>query len=79
MGNYFGRDDPDETLADTHYGELLLFLLDTLIANRGHALSDENVAYFTNVRRDVEPQWLRGLRSDELYYKGEEGELTPGE
>src|SRR5664279_6233165 len=33
MGNYFGRDEPNETLADNHYGALLLFILDTMVAN----------------------------------------------
>lgn len=79
MGNYFGRAEPDETLADTFYGELVLFMLDTMIANRNQALSDDDVAYFTEVRRDIEPQWLRGLRSDELFYKGEEAARTNAE
>lgn len=76
MGNYFHRTD---TLAGNYYGELLLFVLDTMIANRNHALSEEDVAYFTEIRREVEPQWLRGLRSDELFYKAEEEELTEPE
>lgn len=78
MGNYFGR-EPNDTLADTYYGELLLFVLDTMIANRNLALSDDDIAYFTEVRGEIEPQWLRGLRSDELFYKAEEEELTDAE
>ena len=79
MCNYFGRDRPDGTLADNHYGELLLFMLDTMIANRNRALSDDDVAYFAEVRRDIEPQWLRGLRSDELFYKAEKVDFTDAE
>ena len=78
MANYF---DPDETLAENYYGALLLFVLDTMIANRNEALSDEDVAYFTEVRRELSPQRDRGLRSDALYHKAEsEGEaLTAAE
>ena len=47
MGNYFSRDEPDKTLAANYYGELVLFLLDTMIANRNQALADDDVAYFT--------------------------------
>jgi hypothetical protein len=79
MGNYFRRDEPDRTLIDNYYGGLLVFLLDTMIANRGGALSEDDVAYFTEVRRDIEPQWLRGLRGNELFYKSEEEELTDAE
>ena len=79
MGNYFHREHPDGTLADNYYGELVLFVLDTMISNRNHALSDDDVAYFSAVRRDIEPQWLRGLRNDELFYKSEEEELTDAE
>lgn len=79
MANYFARGGPEETLAHNMYGGLLLFVLDTMNANHGGALSEEDVAYFSEVRRDIEPQWLRGLRSDELYYKGEEAELTEAE
>lgn len=79
MGNYFGRDEPDETLEENYCGELLLFVLDTMIANRNQAPSDDDVAYFSEVRRDIEPQWLRALRSDELLSKAEEEELTAAE
>jgi hypothetical protein len=79
MGNYFGRDEPEGTLADNYYGELLLFILDTLLAKGNRALSNDDVAYFTEVRREIEPQWLRGLRSDELFYKAEEVELAVAE
>ena len=79
MGNYFHREEPDGTLADNYYGELILFVLDTMIANRNEALADDDVAYFTEIRREIEPQWLRGLRSDELFWKAEEEGLSDAE
>jgi hypothetical protein len=79
LTNYFGRDEPDGTLAGNYYGELLLFVLETMIANRNQPLANDDVAYFSEIRRDVEPQWLRGLRSDELFHKGEEEDLSPAE
>ncbi len=65
---------PDGNLADNYYGELLLFVLDTMIANRNRALSDDDVAYFTEVRREIEPQWLRGLRLMEVVLGIESGD-----
>ena len=79
MGNYFGRDHAEQTLADTYYGGLVLLILDTMMANRNQALSEDDVAYFAEILREIEPQWLRGLRSDELFYKSEEEELTDAE
>lgn len=79
MCNYFYRDAPSDTLRDTHYGEMALFLLDTLIGNRGGALSPDDVAYFAGVRRQLEPQWHRRLRLYDLQEKDEGGELTEAE
>jgi hypothetical protein len=76
MANYFDRDEPTSSLGDNYYGELLLFLLDTMAANANQALSDEDVAYFAEIRREVEPQWLLGLRSNELNCKADEEELS---
>lgn len=79
MGNYFVRDEPQESLADNHYGQLVLLVLDTMIANRNQALVEDDVAYFAEVRRQIEPQWLVGLRSDKLFNKSEEEELSAAE
>lgn len=79
MCNYFHRDDPGETFADNYYGELLLFVLDTMIANSNQAISEDDVAYFSGVRRDVETQWLWAIRSGELEDKGDEEGLSAEE
>jgi hypothetical protein len=79
MANYFRAEAPGAALTTNYYGGLLVFLLDTLLANRSAALSAADVGYFRGVRDALEPQWRRGLRSDELSYKAEEEELTDAE
>ena len=78
MANYF-HDDDGARLADNYYGGLLLFMLDTLIANQGNTLSEEDVSYFTSVRENAESQWRNALRCDELYYRAEKTELSAEE
>ena len=75
MGNYY-FDDQSGKLGDNYYGQLE-FLLDTLIENRNRALSDEDVAYFAEVRRLVEPDWARTCRLTEL--EGSEVDLSEAE
>jgi hypothetical protein len=81
MANYFAprEEHTSGALADNYYGELVLFLLDTMVANRNQALTEEDVAYFATMRREIEAQWARALRSDELYYKADEEKLSQGE
>ncbi len=58
MGNYYDDElDPNDTFADSPYGQLAVFLLDTLIANRGEPLEADDVAAFAAARRDLEPNW----------------------
>lgn len=66
LGNYYTRDDEAGTVADNFYGKLLLFLLDTLVENRSAALDDDDVAYFSDTRRRVAPDWERCVRLGEL-------------
>jgi len=77
FGNYYEADD-DEKLEDMFYGKMLLFLLDTLVANRGEALDVEDVAYFEAVRGAALVDWnsehVRRARISELEEKcGDEG------
>jgi predicted DNA-binding WGR domain protein len=68
MGNYYEDGVRPE---DNYYGKLLLFMLGTLTENRGNALSNEDVAYFSGVRRQVEPYWKLHVRIGELEDKEE--------
>ena len=70
MGNYYEH-DASENLAETYYGGLVVFMLDTLIENRNQALDDQDVAYFVEVRRTVEPNWQWKKRLDALNNRAE--------
>src|ERR1700722_7587024 len=76
LGNYY---EPAATLGETFYGGMLVFLLDTLIANRSTALDAEDVAYFEEVRRLVEPDWLRHHRMSDLEEKCGESDASEAE
>ncbi len=52
MMNYYAVGEPIE---ENYYGQLLLLLLDTMIANRGGALDGDDVAYFVELKRLVGP------------------------
>jgi hypothetical protein len=82
MGNYYCKGEGNETLAGTFYGQMVLFMLDTLSENRGQALDDDDVAYFAGVRGKVEPDWVLHERLDALSYQSEDAdspELTDAE
>ena len=79
LANYYAPPEPGHTLADNHYGRLLLFLLDTLIENRNHPADDDDVRCFTDVRRLVEADWRLQLRIGELEGKREDSDLTDAE
>jgi len=80
LSNYYcqeghGPGGREGTVADNHYGKLLLFLLGTLVANRNGALDAEDVAYFEAVLRLVSPDWERNVRIGALTSKLEDSEL----
>lgn len=78
MSNYY---QPASALTDTLYGSLLVFVLDTLLENRGHSLAEDDVHYFDTARRNAEPDWRTQLRIDALVeLQEQEGrELTEAE
>jgi hypothetical protein len=78
--NYYDHEQQGtaDSFGQNNYGRLLLFLLDTLIANRGDALSSEDVGYFERFRElamidwknrprrlALEPRFLSDLMSTE--------------
>lgn len=79
MCNYFDCDQSNLSMSESHYGGMMLFILDTMIENRNDALTEEDVAYFVDVRAVIEPQWRRGMRVNTLYDKSEEGTITEEE
>lgn len=79
MCNFYDCDQTGTPIGETHYGGMLLFILDTMIENKNDALDEDDVAYFADVRAVIEPQWSRALRVHTLYDKSEEGTLTEEE
>ena len=79
LANYYAPPEPGRTLADNNYGRMLLFMLDTLIENRNHPADADDVGWFTEVRRHVEPDWRLQLRMGELESKREDSVLTDAE
>lgn len=67
----------EETLETNYYGALVTFMLDTLIDNRGGGLGVDDVAYFQQVRSDLEEDWARACRINALELS--EDALTPEE
>jgi len=78
MDNYYG-DESDERLEDMPLGPTVIVMLDTLVENRNRALDDEDVAYFTAVRRVVHSDWLVGNRRLELSCKENGDEASEAE
>jgi len=69
MGNYYVE---DEEIGQSSYGRLVLFILRTLVENRGGALDAEEVAYFAEIRGRLERDRALKLRIQELELKEEE-------
>jgi hypothetical protein len=76
MMNYYEASEP---LADNYYGALVLFVLATMIENRGSALDAEDVAYFVELRRILEPDRARVGRLTELEAENELSEAEERE
>ncbi|AKV00430.1 hypothetical protein AKJ09_07093 [Labilithrix luteola] len=85
MGNYYepgtnANGGPQSTYACAPRA-LLVFVLDTLVENRGGGLDDDDVAFFQTTRLAVESDYRTRLRINELVYQEEiDGrELTDAE
>jgi len=74
MGNYYVE---EEEIGQNYYGRLALFILNTLMENRGGALDADDLAYFAGIRGRLETDRALRLRIQELEIK--EGELTEEE
>ena len=61
----------------SRYGAMIVFLLDTLVANRTGALDEEDVGYFARVRGRLDTDWR--ARSRMLALENGEGELSAAE
>jgi hypothetical protein len=72
MGNYYESDD-----GRARYGAMIVFLLDTLVANRAGALEGEDVDYFARVRGALDTDWR--ARSRMIALENGEGELSAAE
>ena len=68
MYNYYWADDGD-ALADTYFGKLVFFMVDTMVANRNDSLDDEDVEYFSRLRGLLGPDWVRRRRLEQLESK----------
>lgn len=78
--NYYAPDEPDQDLAGSYYGGLLLFMTGMLIENRNGPLDAAEVAYFTDVRTRAFEDWRVQRRIDLLRGDEEEGrKLTKAE
>lgn len=82
MGNYYeGMGDRGDSakVEDTYLGQLMVFMLDTLIENRNQGLDTEDVAYFADARTRMSSDWLRQKRIYELDNKYNESEASEAE
>src|SRR6188508_1244741 len=72
MMNYYAPDTPAHGLADGYYPKLLLFVTETLAANRNGANADASVAYFADVRKRAESDWSIQMRIHEIAEREED-------